>query len=498
MMTGLLRPSTDTRDAWLFPAMAATWRRGLGPTPQHYPRPPLVVDAENLQQVLDDDTLHCVCNALCCDRLTVFVRGSHSLAGLELDPPDLENATERANLLDGHDRDYRLHLELRPIAGRCTLEIPVRVMVTASPTAGDSGIVTDIRRQIAVIRRIRGVAFKNFDFNIRVNLYCASADRDKIRFRLQSLLECVTDCPGCAFANCTATISLTVNNLNQHKPLFIDTYVPPSDPGLPPRPGGPGWGGGNAGGGGSGGGGGPGSPGWDNGKYTWPGSGTGPVTPGEPEEPWLEFGARDVVIRAAAFSNCRDAVFFDTRADVNLATDTLIGAESIAYGWLNCGGWLNRLCYASIVNNVRVSGSGQSYRHSDGAHGIMNYALTAQAESRLVANSGGGDIETFAGLAWATAMCYEENQPYHTDAAGNTSHGKIGGAALALSYGMIGNRGGTLAASDVTCRARARHPVSHAALAVPYRSNTAEQSANTGSAEFCDSNLPGWCATNKI
>jgi len=487
MLAGLLRPVQDTRDAWLFPAMAAPWRRALGAVgiPQHYPKPPIVVDAENLQDVLDDDTLHCVCNALCCDRQTVFVRGSYSM-----DPGD----AEVVNFLDGEGRDWKLHLELRPFAGRCVLEIPIEVTVTAALSADISGVVTDIRRKISVIQNIHGVIFRDFDFRIRITIYCASADRDKIKYRIQSLLDCVTNCPGCAFTGCTATIKVTIHNLNQHMPRYIQIYDPPDDPGSPSGPGSPGWGGGGAGGGSGGGGGGSGTPGWGSGNYDW---GRGDEDDDDEEdEQWLTFGEKDIVIRAAAFSNCHQAVFFASRAEINIEAKSLMGAESLAVGWQNCGGWLHRLSQGDIINNITVSGSGQSYTVSDGSNGIENYSLTALAESHLIAYSGGGEISTFAGTAWATAICTAGNQPYYTDKDGNTSNGKIGGAARALAFGLIGNKGGNIAACDVTCNARARHPVSYAALAVPYRNNTAGQTANNGSREYCDSNLPGWCAAN--
>ena len=486
---GILRPVQDSRDAWLFPAMAAPWRRGLGADgiPQHYPKPLMVIDAENLQDVLDDEILHCVCNALCCDRQTVFVRGSYSM-----DPGD----AEVVNFLDGKNRDWKLHLELRPLSGRCVLEIPIEVTLTATLSDDISGVVTDIRRKISVVQNIQGVIFRDFDFRISLTIYCASADRDKIKYRIQSLLDCVTNCPGCAFTGCTSTITVTIHNLNQHKPRYIQLYDPPDDPGGPSGPGSPGWGGGGAGGGSGGGGGGPGTPGWGSGEYDWDRDGDDDDDDDEEEMPWLTFGEKDVVIRAAAYSNCREAVFFDTQAKILIQAESLTGAESLAVGWQNCGGWLHRLSQGNIFNRVKVAGSGQSYTVSDGSHGIANYSLTALAESHLIAYSGGGEISTFVGLAEATALCTAGNQPYHTDKDGNTSNGKIGGAARAMSFGLVGNKGGSISACVITCNARAKHPVSYAALAVPYRSNTAQQIANSGSREYCDSNLPGWCTAN--
>lgn len=487
MLDGLLRPPQDIRDAWLFPAMAAPWRKALGTdgTPQHYPRPPIVVDADKLQNVFADDTLHCVCNTLCCDRQSVFVRGSYALK-----PSD----SELLNILDGNSRDYGLHLELRPLTGRCTLEIPIRVEITADLDENADPVVTDIRRQVAIIKNIRGVVFHDFNFDIRVEIYCASEDRDKVKYRIQSLLECVSNCPGCAFPGCVANISVRVHNLNRHMSRFIDVYdVPGDDDGGGGGGGGPGWNGDGYGwGGGPGGGGG--FPGWSHGDYTWPSPG-GPGTPSEPS-PWLSFGEKDVIIRAVGFSSCPGAVFFDSEANLDITAESLIGAESVAIGWHNCGGWLHRLSQGEIKNKVLVSGSGQEYSVSDGSHGIMDYGLTALAESRLVSLSGGGEITTFAGGASAVAHCTAGNRPYHTGKDGSTSYGQIGGAARALAFGLVGNKGGTISACDAECTAQARHPVSYAALAVPYRANTAHETANTGTRPYCDSNLPDWCATN--
>ena len=493
MLKGLLRPLQDTRDAWLFPAMATTWRKSLGAdgVPRHYPKPPIVVNADALNDIFTDDTLHCVCNALCCDRQTVFVRGDCTLE-------DFGERGEPLNILDGNGRDYGLHLELRPIEGRCTLEVLIKVEVTADPDDDDPDedadpVVIDICRQVAVIRNLRGVVFHNFDFNVKVEIYCASEDRDKVKYRVQSLLECVSNCPGCAFRGCTANIAVTVHNLNRHKPRYIDEYGFPGGGG---GGGGSGWGGGGYGFGGGGGGGGGGFPGWRTGRYDWPSDDDGDDDDTADDSLWWAFGEKDVIIRALGFSSCPNAVFFDTRANIDIAAESLIGAESVAIGWHACGGWLHRLSQGEIKNKVFISGSGQAYTVYDGSHGIADYSLTALAESRLVSHSGGGEISTFAGAASAIAYCTAGNTPYHTDKDGNTSKGKIGGVAMALAFGLIGNRGGAMSACCADCSALARHPTNHAALAASYRANTAQETANTGSRPYCDSSIPDWCASN--
>ena len=212
--SGILRPAEDTRDAWLLPIMAAPWRHGLGDNniPWHYPKPPLVVPAEQLQSVLDDDTLHCVCNHLCCDRQVVHIRGSSD------HPADRDGTL---NLLDGAGRDWKLHLELRPLSGRCRLEIPIEATFTADTSDPAAEPVVKISHHAAVIRNIQGVIFRDLDFRITVNIHCASDNRDKVKYVIQALLDCVAGCHRSAFVNCTATIAVIIHNLNRHQPRYL-------------------------------------------------------------------------------------------------------------------------------------------------------------------------------------------------------------------------------------------------------------------------------------
>lgn len=483
MLKGLLRPAEVTADRWLLPVMTTAWRRQLGEeAPRHYPKGPVILPAERLGEVFKDDTLHCVCNNLCCDRIRVFVEGDH-LADAEK-PPEF--------LLDGGGRDYKLHLELVPLQERCRLEIPLDIELSASslPEATHK-----IQRRLAVVQNVRGVIFQRFDFNIILNIHCFSLDRDKVRFLVQSLLDCVRNCPGSAFRDCTASIKLQIHNLNHPKHSFIEIIEKPDRPG---HGGGPGWGGGGAGGGSGGGSGGPGWPGWGSGSYDWPKDGED-KDEGEDEEkgPFLPFGEADTILRSACWSDCPGAVFYNCRAIIDLEAESRIGADSLTYAWRNCGGWIHRSCSASIANRVRVSGSGQSWSDSQGASGIYDYALSARAYSTLIAGSGCGEISHFRGSAASQAFAVAEGpSPYTTDKDGATSHRPIGGSSQAIAYGLYSNSGGSISHCHADCNANARHPVRYASLALPYRGNQAEHSGNSGSPANCASNQAGWCDAN--
>lgn len=491
-ITGLLRPATNSRDAWLFPVMSAPWRHGLGDPeqPWHYPKPLMTVDAEDLQTVFDDDVLHCVCSHLCCDRQVVHVNGSHSYT---LDDEEV------VNLFHGHRRNYGLHLELRPASGRCQLKVTMEQDHTADLSAGLKPREIDLRCQIAILKNIHGVIFRDFDFTIAVVIKCASADRDKVNFRVQSLLECVTGCQESAFVNCTATITVEVHNLNARRPIHFYSYNFPYDreEDRSPR-----WQYGGGSGGGGGGGGYGGGVGWGGGGYQWPDEDEeDDKSEGEDQDEqvsWLPFGNLDVLIRAIAFHNCPRAVFArGCQALLNLSILSQTGAESVAIGWQNCGGWHNQRSSGKIINNVQINGAGQSYTADDGSHGVFPYSVTARAESRLLSASGGGHIRDLTGSATAIARATAANQPYHTNAQGNTSHSQVGGASRALAFGLLNNQGGKITAANVTCLARATHPNSQAALAIPYRTNSATLRDCTGSEPYCSSNLPQWCQINQ-
>jgi hypothetical protein len=456
----------------------------------------MVVDAENLQSVFDDDVLHCVCSHLCCDRQVVHVNGSHSFS-----PEGVEDNI--IHLLDGHARHYGLHLELRPLSGRCQLQVAIEDDRAADLSATGDPVVVDLQRQIAILKNIHGVIFRDFDFQINITINCTSGDSNLLSFRVQSLLECVTGCSGSAFVNCTASITVQVRNLNTPQPRHFHTYTFPPEEKEEPRL--PGWssGGGGGGGGGVTGGGGYGPVPWQGDEYAWPETDEDGEASEEQEgeeekkEDWLPFGDLDVIIRAIAFHNCPRAVFArGCRAMVDIAIQSHAGAESEAVGWHNCGGWHNQRSSGKIVNTLTITGVGQAYTVDDGSHGVFPYSVTARADSRLLSASGGGHTSELTGSASAIARATATNQPYHTTADGVTSHGQVGGASQALAFGAISNQGGQITAANITCVARATHPTSHAALAVPYRANTATLQDCAGSEPYCDSNLSGWCAAN--
>ena len=83
----------DESRPWLMPIMRASRGALHGGRKQLYPKKTIWVDAaaeeqgdgsakkplQSLDDVLADDTLECVCQALCCDKYTVRVKGAVSV-----------------------------------------------------------------------------------------------------------------------------------------------------------------------------------------------------------------------------------------------------------------------------------------------------------------------------------------------------------------------------------------------------------------------------------
>lgn len=482
---GILRPVQDTRDAWLFPVMAAPWRRSLSEDGilQHYPKPPMVIDAAKLQDVLDDETLHCVCNALCCDRLTVLVHGNRVIE------PD-------AGPINGLGRDFAFRLELRPLAGRCKIEIPVNMDLTAEIVPEADPVTTVIAHQLSVLQNARGIVFRDFDFAISITIHCTSENRDQVRFLIDSILEVVKDCHGCAFVNCTSSIIVEV--VNHSKVVLPDVYDPSTGSGggsSDEDGGGPGWPvDGYSGGGGGGGGGGWGGPGWENGGYNPPGENASPG--GGDQSPILFLGDVDTRVRAFAFCSCQDSFFVGSTATVRILARSSVGVDVTAAGWQGCSGPLAKLCQGDISIDALVSSAGVPYTNADGSHGISRYSLTARTEARLVAYSDMEALTAIAGTTSAKAICQGDNTPYHADPEGNVSTFTVDGAALATSVGFLANTANLISVCDATATAAARHPTAWARIAAAYRHNHAETTGNTGTPSACSSNIPQWCKDN--
>lgn len=481
MLNGLLRPKADSRDAWLFPLMSSWPQKGLGNGPQHYPKTPPVVNADDIDQVFADDTLHCVCNALCCDRLAVLIRGNRVIE-------------EGEKAIDGLGRDYALRLELRPLAGRCKIEIPVEVDLTAEIDPDAEPITTVIAHRLSVLQNARGIVFRDFDFAIRITIHCTSANRDKVRFLIDSSLEAVKDCHGCAFVNCTS--SLVVEVVNHSKVVLPDVYDPSSDSGDGSDDdgdddGGPGWTGDDYGLGGSGEG--WGGPGWRNGVYNPPG---GNASPGGDQSPMLSLGDVDTRVRALAFCSCQDSFFIGSTATVRILARSSVGVDVTAAGWQGCSGPLAKLCQGDVSIDALVSSAGVPYMNVDGSHGISRYSLTARTEARLVAYSDMEALTAIVGTTSAKTICQGDNTPYHADPEGNVSTFNVDGAALATSVGFLANTVNLISVCDATATAAARHPTAWARIAAAYHQNHAETTGNTGTPSACSSNIPQWCKDN--
>ena len=181
MIEGLLAPRASDTNPWLMPIMRASRGALHGDCKQLYPKKTIWVDPatdvtdgdgsalkplKSLDDVLADDTLECICQALCCDKYTVRVKGPISVT---TDDTITTSAEDVVTLVDGHDRDYASHLIVRPWSdsGRLALKATLRAYITVSETN-----TVDFAQYASIVKALRGVMWVNTDISIDLVIVC--------------------------------------------------------------------------------------------------------------------------------------------------------------------------------------------------------------------------------------------------------------------------------------------------------------------------------------
>ena len=217
MIEGLLRPRSDESRPWLMPVMRASRGALHGDRRRLYPKKTIWVDPaaeaggdgsamkplKSLDDVLADDTLECVCQALCCDKYTVRVKGPVSVT---TDDTVTTGAEDVITLVDGHERDYARHLVIRPWSntGRLALKATLRTHITVSETNQ-----VDFAQYAIIVKALRGVMWVDTDISIDLVIVC-DREPDDIRINAFAELGGWDDCADSIFMNCTVTVRTRV------------------------------------------------------------------------------------------------------------------------------------------------------------------------------------------------------------------------------------------------------------------------------------------------
>jgi len=128
-----------------------------------------------------DDELECTCQALCCDKITVRVRG------------EIPENSDDATGIDGNDRNYIGNLVIRPWGESETLQTDLEL------SAGDTQII-----ERNLFQNLHGVIFQDLHFVEMVNIL-RNDDGDD-RLGLLGEINVFKSCKNLAFENCSLLI----------------------------------------------------------------------------------------------------------------------------------------------------------------------------------------------------------------------------------------------------------------------------------------------------
>jgi hypothetical protein len=485
MIKGLLRPRSDESRPWLMPIMRASRGALHGGRKQLYPKKTIWVDAaaeeqgdgsakkplQSLDDVLADDTLECVCQALCCDKYTVRVKGAVSV---EVNATASSSAEDAVTVVDGHGRDYAQRLVIRPWGDSERLQLKATLRTHIAVSENNQ---VDFRQCASVVKALRGVMWVDTDILIDLVIVC---DREPEDIRIHAFAELGgwDDCADSIFMNCTVMVRTRVDVLM--KIPYQGDYIPPAP--------------GDGGGGGGGGGGGtypwptqPGAPG--GGTYPWPGE--PPVAPAP--SPWAgDWNAATIVF---GVRNSSGVIARGGTLDLVALAQSNWGALAECRGFVNCPNSDLAGVAIKTVALAEASGSGRVYQSADGGSGVARYQLTAAAHARDVARCPRSALTALLGESSAKALTFPGNQPHHVDPSGSRTDYAVGGYALAEDYGVFSCREAACDALDHTVYAKASHSEHYGQRACPYAGNEgASFSACTGRGGQCKSNRAEWCA----
>lgn len=477
MAKSLLYPRESDPNPWLMPVMSSPnhglhdpERRKL---PALYPKRTIWVDQDagssgdgshgkplnDIKQVFEDDALECVCQALCCDRIPVCVKGTLrlSVSGDNV----TASLSDIANLIDGKNRHYNRALEIRPWAdgGRVRLEVQVSLHV---PDV--KGARIDLNQAVRVVRNLHGVVWRATDVVITLKITCDKTP-EEININATAELIGFDACRDMALIDSSIVIDPVVDVISK---TVDPTYE---------------WEDGGGGGGG----------------YHWPplpGTPTPPpyTWPGDPPiyVPPVSYTSRCIT---RGVNNSAGLIAIRLTCDLRATAYSNVGAIAESVVVLNCpDNFLHTLTVRRNLAHAETTGSGESYTNTDGSHGVRRYYLAAQALAMDIAGCGDGRMTAILGGSSAKALCNAGNTPHHVSAKGLRTTYDVGGFARAAAVGFFGNHVTSFETCDAAPEANAVHPSRYGWRTCPFQSNKdAVFTLCTGGAGACSANDPGFC-----
>lgn len=390
-----------------------------------------------------DDGLECLCQSLCCNKITVKIKGMFKNSG-ELDELSVE----------GNGRDYSGNLVIEPWQTACILN-GLTVITGSENTMIDS--------EIGFFENVSGVVFRNLTFNWLVSAEKPADSTEKSGLGLIGELNGFKNCSNLRFINCSISQIVRINfAAGDYRWPNPDPAVPSPDqdddltPGWlngyygmdDPRGG---WGGGGYVGGGGGGGSLP------AGNTTWP-----DYTPGD--------DSCKVFFTASNFRECSGIRMDNCR----LVADVDLRSNSGSRGWA-----FNLLAspLAEIANTIAIA-TAQTYdARAGGVSGdvVSAYSLVADSIASCMANCSNSGILNCQFATTAGATSTPINKP---------TSGEIGGQSKAESFAVLNAVNFDANGSVLTSGATATHPVRWSYMADPNFETAIEGAGNTFSAAY--------------
>lgn len=432
MLKGILRPRPDSADPWTLPAAMASRGALLGEVKSLYPNRVIWVDYsveaagdgsysrpfQSLDVVFGDDTLECVCQHLCADKITVRVKG----------PVDVS-----AGAMDGNNRHYARHLVIRPWNDGERLE--VRRMVF-SDTREEGPLTASMRIGGDMVYNLHGVKWLDTDFKYILKAYYIKGEN---QVSVAGSAFCLRECHHLVLVDCSFSIEALTVALD-----YMDDFGSYLDEigGGDGEGNGGGWGDDDDGGGGGGDDGGwphypwPGLPGLPIFDYPWPSPSDDPG-----EDPTLQFSF-DAHLVLCALQECNEAIIRDTAISLSGRAYNTNGSIVEVAGLMHC----------RKANIIGLSCSNLAKAHTEAIE-RYNFSASAVAVAVGIYNSRNSSITAFT-----------TNQ----QAAATVSATAINGIAQAVAHGVLKGIYSTLADCVVDVFTESFHPVHYSFLRASY------------------------------
>lgn len=402
--------------------------------------------------LFSDDGLECLCRSLCCNKITVKVRGVFKNSGL-LD----ELAVE------GRGRDYYGNLVIEAWDGFCTMQ--GRTVIEAAEN-------TRIEAEIGFFENVSGIIFRNLAFNWRVSSQKPADSEGRSGIGLTGELYGFKGCSSLHFINCAFSQVVRIDfaageydfpdpdpdyggggatGKKEETPIGRYPFPKPSGPKWPM-----GWGGGGGGGGWGSGGGGDGSGGGDG---------------------YIDASC-NAFFSASNFRECSGIRLDDCRLDADIDLRSNAGARGWSFNLLGCQ--LSEVNGANAKAVAKIYDARSGKVTEDGE--IESYSLVADSIVSGLANSSHFGLLAcnFATEACATAT--PGNMP---------TNGKIGGQAKAESFAVLGTANLDCNGSSLASSASATHPSRWSYMADPCFRTVIDGGGNTLSEPYRQSSEGG-------